>query len=269
MADDYFLGSKESEFERLVLQGKFYDPSTAELLTLFGFGSKRRVLDVGCGVGQVSRLVASIDGFAGKVLGIDMNSKTLDQARKTTNCDDKVQFETHDLQTSLPEGVFNAVIGRLVLMYVPEPGLVLQRLAGKLSDGGTMLFQEADHSDYMTTEPYSELFAHWRSCILLSAERSDVTLNFGRKLPNLLRNAFGVEPTVVTHLHRYGKPCLDLCRLFALTAESAQTAMTTFGVLEQGESVPPDLADQLYSEWCENELTVSASTLIGAGVTLT
>ena len=40
--------------------------------------------------------------------------------------------------------LFDAVIGRLVLMYCPDPVDAVRRLAGHLREGGLIIFQEFD-----------------------------------------------------------------------------------------------------------------------------
>ena len=55
---DYILGSSESEQERLQAQGDAIAPLTERIFRQAGIGPGMRVLDVGCGVGDVSILVA-------------------------------------------------------------------------------------------------------------------------------------------------------------------------------------------------------------------
>ena len=56
---------------RLADQGALLEPFTADVLRRAGLGEGMRVLDVGCGVGDVSLLAAKMVGAGGGVLGID------------------------------------------------------------------------------------------------------------------------------------------------------------------------------------------------------
>lgn len=68
---DYVLGSTDAEHERLTRQAKTLDPYTERLFRDAGLGPGQRVLDVGCGVGDVALLAASLVGETGHVIGVD------------------------------------------------------------------------------------------------------------------------------------------------------------------------------------------------------
>jgi len=51
------------------------------VLVRAGIVTGMRVLDVGCGVGDVSLLVASLVGPTGSVIGVDSSKESLDRAR--------------------------------------------------------------------------------------------------------------------------------------------------------------------------------------------
>jgi ubiquinone/menaquinone biosynthesis C-methylase UbiE len=78
---DYALGYTESEFERLQSQGRFFRDLMEDLLRRAGIASGMHVLDVGCGVGDVSLLAAEVVGPSGGVLGIDRSTEAVNVAR--------------------------------------------------------------------------------------------------------------------------------------------------------------------------------------------
>jgi 2-polyprenyl-3-methyl-5-hydroxy-6-metoxy-1,4-benzoquinol methylase len=53
---------------------------------------------------------------------------------------------------------FDALIGRLVLLYLPDPSATLRRFRNFLRPGGVIAFQEID-MDQLSQFPVSELFA--------------------------------------------------------------------------------------------------------------
>ena len=121
---EYVLGHAAAELDRLVRQAAFFGDLTAHTLKLAGLGPGMRVLDVGCGAGDVSLLAASIVGPSGSVTGVDLNADAVTFARtriegaKIPN----ITVEAGDI-TKLPYAAeFDAVIGRLVLMYLGDPG---------------------------------------------------------------------------------------------------------------------------------------------------
>ena len=59
---DYILGYSDHEHERLLLQGRILRPYTERFLHAAGLAAGMRVLDVGCGLGDVALLAADIVG---------------------------------------------------------------------------------------------------------------------------------------------------------------------------------------------------------------
>ncbi|WP_372453428.1 methyltransferase domain-containing protein [Streptomyces iranensis] len=75
------MGRTSAETERLQLQARILAPHSAYLFRLAGITSGMRVLDVGCGAGDVSMLLAESVGPNGAVIGVDMNPTILESAR--------------------------------------------------------------------------------------------------------------------------------------------------------------------------------------------
>ncbi|WP_231621799.1 class I SAM-dependent methyltransferase [Sphingomonas sp. 37zxx] len=104
-----------------------------------------RVLDVGCGNGDLSRYVAGIAGPGGEVVAIDRSEHALAMAR--TN-DAKsgaapIQYRAVDLSGDLPDlGRFDAIVGRRVLMYLPDAAKTLEWLASLAKPDAILAFQE-------------------------------------------------------------------------------------------------------------------------------
>jgi SAM-dependent methyltransferase len=68
---DYFLGHSQIELQRLMMQEAMLRPFTERLLRSAGLRGGMRVLDLGCGAGDVSMLAAQLVGPDGTVVGID------------------------------------------------------------------------------------------------------------------------------------------------------------------------------------------------------
>src|SRR5215471_14941118 len=114
----YALGYSDSEFRRLERQAEFFRDLTEDVLRRAGLAPGMHVLDVGCGVGDVSLLAATLVGPSGAVLGIDRSAKSVDVARRRAAAAGQVSvhFEAVELDAFSPKQKFDAVIGRLVLM---------------------------------------------------------------------------------------------------------------------------------------------------------
>jgi cyclopropane fatty-acyl-phospholipid synthase-like methyltransferase len=76
----YALGHSKRELERLTRQAQAFDPFTRHLLQQAGIDVGMRVLDVGCGSGDVTFLVSDLVGPEGEVIGADRSARAVEWA---------------------------------------------------------------------------------------------------------------------------------------------------------------------------------------------
>ncbi|MEQ1565304.1 MAG: methyltransferase domain-containing protein [Myxococcota bacterium] len=152
-----------------------------------GVAPGARVLDFGCGPGHLTGLLLSCVGEGGSVVGLDNHEGFLTSAR-AQHAGRDVVFHTADLRGPLPQdlGSFDAVIGRRVLMYLPDPRAALERLCALLRPGGLVFVQEFVLFDTPTALPLHDRVRGWLQQML---EREGVSWQFGRELPRLFSGA--------------------------------------------------------------------------------
>ena len=108
--------------------------------------SGARVLDVGCGVGRWSRLLA---GRGARVTGIDLSPTMIAQARLRAlgaNVADRCEFFVQDLSTLDLRQRYDLVLGVTVLQHILDPGAfraALAALTDHLAPGGRLVLLEA------------------------------------------------------------------------------------------------------------------------------
>lgn len=148
----YTMGRSEGETERLIQQSQLYEAVTLRFFQEAGLVSGMRVLDVGSGAGDVAMAAAELVGAEGEVVGVDVNAAILDtaQARVRELGFENIQFMAGDARTLDVGGDFDAVVGRLVLMYMSDPAEALKQLTRHLRPGGIVAFQEADFTPYVS-----------------------------------------------------------------------------------------------------------------------
>jgi 2-polyprenyl-3-methyl-5-hydroxy-6-metoxy-1,4-benzoquinol methylase len=143
---NYVLVHVEAEIRRLLLQARLHDDFTEHALRLAGLRPGMRVLDIGCGPGDVAFLAARLVGPSGTVLGVDAAAEIIELAR-TRAAErglDNVSFEPTAIADISVDEPVDAVIGRLILMHLPDPVATLRHLAAMVRRGGLIAVFESD-----------------------------------------------------------------------------------------------------------------------------
>jgi ubiquinone/menaquinone biosynthesis C-methylase UbiE len=189
-SSDYALGHSQHELDRLISQGKFIGDLTEHVLRLAGITSGLRVLDVGCGAGDVSFLARTLVGTDGAVIGVDRSPDALAVARQRAQQAklSNVEFIAADLEKLTLDQPVDALIGRLVLMYCPQPAAVLRHLLSFVRPGGIVAFQELD-MESAVAQPMCDEFRMAGHRVNQTLTRAGVDLRIGLKLPWIFQEA--------------------------------------------------------------------------------
>ena len=155
---------------------------TTRLLVEAGIRSGMRVLDIGCGLGEVTFLVASIVGATGTVIGADRSEAAIAMARQRVPDGIPVPIFIQADIDALPGELrlFDAIVGRRVLMYQSDPVKAVRSLTARLAPGGVIVFQEADMSmlpGRVVPLPLHEQILGWLRQMLV-AEGANIEMGF-------------------------------------------------------------------------------------------
>ena len=103
-----------------------------------------RVLDIGCGLGDVTLLVAQLVGPTGQVVSVDLDQASIDTAQRRASVFGlaNATFHCADISAFTDTKPFDAIVGRLVLEFVRDPSAIVKRLCGMLRPGGILALQE-------------------------------------------------------------------------------------------------------------------------------
>jgi SAM-dependent methyltransferase len=188
--NDYALGHTQQELDRLIFQGRFIGDLTGYVLRLAGLKAGMRVLDIGCGAGDVSFLALSLVGPDGAVIGVDKSPEAIAVAQQRAQKAElrNIHFMATDLDQLVLDEPVDALIGRLVLMYFPKPAEVLERLLPFVKPGGTVMFQEIDATS-VAAEPMCDEFWTAGQRINQTFLRAGIDLRTGLKLPSIFQEA--------------------------------------------------------------------------------
>ena len=261
----YALGYSESEFRRLELQGGLFRDFTEDVLLRAGLAPGMQVLDAGCGVGDVSLLAADLVGPSGTVLGIDRSDEALHVAarRAAASGRSNVRFAATELDAFSPRRKFDAVIGRLVLAYMPKPAATLRRLLMCLRPGGIVAFQEMmpQLARSIPEGPQFRLCSQW---ILETFERTGCDLDMGGKLFATLLAAGLPPPQMIAAARAEGGAQSPVYDYLAGVLRSLLPVTEQLGIASAAEVDIDTMAERLRRESVANDACIMLPPLVGA-----
>lgn len=143
-SSDYALGYTTAEHERLIRQAARIAPFTERLFHEAGMDKGQRVLDLGSGMGDVAMLVARLVGPSGEVVGLECDPNSIARARSRVAEAGlrNVTFIHTDVKDFAPGQLFDAAVGRFILMFLSDPLGVLRSASELVRPGGVLAFQE-------------------------------------------------------------------------------------------------------------------------------
>jgi SAM-dependent methyltransferase len=269
-APHYVLGRSESESRRLIQQSGFLQPFTERVFRRAGLGPGMRVLDLGCGAGDVSFLAAEFVGPTGSVLGIDRDPGVLEVARERAReiGAASVSFEERSIDRFDAPEPFDAVVGRFVLLYQADPAATLARIRGLLRDGGILAVLEPDMSVDVRSWPHVPLWDQACLWIRETFRRGGAHHDIGGRLYPLIRGAGFPAPTVRQDvLVGGGEAILPIYEHCSEMIRSLLPRMEQFGIATAEDVQVDTLADRLRRATDATESQVAYLPAIGAWTT--
>ena len=189
-ASEYIHGTSPEEQRRLSLLNDLLNDACLQELKL---RPGERVLDVGSGLGQFSRLMARTVGDNGQVVGIERDPNQIAQALTLAEADSEaalVDFRQGDaLDLPLGDGewgTFDVVHARFLLEHISQPERVIERMVRAVRPGGRVIVIDDDHGDFRPfpePEGFQDL---WRAYVG-TFERLGNDPYVGRRLASLLQ----------------------------------------------------------------------------------
>lgn len=189
----------ESMVRNLAAQAEAIWPQERPLLARYRLPERARILDVGCGTGELVRRLAELYPAAA-LLGIDLHEPHLALAREQSRAfGARVEFRSGDaFALDLPERSFDLVLCRHMLQAVPGPERVLAEMARVARPGGWL---------HVAAEDYGMIHCHpcavdadrfWREGPITLGRRTGTDLHGGRKAYHWM-HALGLSEIRVDH----------------------------------------------------------------------
>ncbi|MEM7505635.1 MAG: methyltransferase domain-containing protein [Pseudomonadota bacterium] len=233
MSSPYPLDMAANEVHRLRIQGELFRLDASEILSQIGELTGARVLDLCCGVGGVTDLLCEAVGPDGEVVGLDLDSAKLAEARAWNPAPNLVLIEGDAFAPPLEAASFDLVHSRFAMGIIPGGRALFDVAVGLLRPGG-VLFLEEGYADTYACHPPNVDFDRGMAAMTRCFELIGSSLRMGLDLPAMLRDAGMQEIALrpVSHLIRAGDPMADH---MALTLEAMRATILDRGLMSEDE----------------------------------
>jgi len=175
----------------------FRDEQKPRSLDLLAVRPGQHILDVGCGLGDVTQMLGAKVGPQGRVVGIDLSERLIVEARRrSAETPLPVEFQVADAaRLAWPDGSFDGSRADRVLMFMDHPQQAVREMVRVIRPGGRIVIGEFDMETAIVDSPYRcltrRLLDYW----------CDTIPNgwIGRQLPALFQEA-GLQAVTVAPL---------------------------------------------------------------------
>jgi ubiquinone/menaquinone biosynthesis C-methylase UbiE len=134
-ASSTFAASSAEGYD--LVMGRWSKRLAVPFLDFAGTAAGERVLDVGCGTGSLTFLLAE-RAAADSICGIDLAPPYVEHATRI-NADPRISFRVADAcAMPFPDGQFNRVLSLLMLHFVPEPDRAIAEMRRVAEPGATV-----------------------------------------------------------------------------------------------------------------------------------
>lgn len=191
-SSSYIHGTSAEEQQRLGLMNDLLNESCLAELKLQG---GERILDLGCGTGLFSRVLARAVGPRGRVLGIERSVEQLTAARRglaDSSASPNLELRQGDaFAPPLTEGEwgsFDVAWTRFLLEHVRQPLAIVRQLVRATRPGGRIVLADDDHEVLRLWPEPPGLMSLWNA-YLRTYDRLGNDPYIGRRLVALLHEA--------------------------------------------------------------------------------
>jgi ubiquinone/menaquinone biosynthesis C-methylase UbiE len=190
MAEEYILGNSISEIKRLEIQASLFESLTKQTLLNAGLKKGMSCIDIGCGSGSVSRLMARMVGKTGRIVGVDIDDKYLQYcSRRNIALKQNIEFIHHDICKSQLDSneEFDIVYARFVFQHLRDKRQAIRSMKRLVKKGGAVIIQDLDHAPgSWLCYPENEVFNTLRKVYVALIKNAGGDPLAGRKLYKLL-----------------------------------------------------------------------------------
>lgn len=141
----YAFGDTDIAARRLELLAHVFEHSTRTFLRDAPTTQLGLALDLGCGPGFTTHLIAETLGFS-RVFGLETSERFIELARATASA--RISFELHDVcSVPFPTRLADMIFCRFLVTHLADPADALAKWATQLNHGGLLMLEEVESID--------------------------------------------------------------------------------------------------------------------------
>jgi len=214
MKNPYTFGHTDLAARRLRLLNEFFGPGSVSFLKSVstGAGSRQVAVDLGCGPGMTTRMLANRFDAA-QVVGFDASGEHVARAR---TAHPSLRFVTHDVtRTPFPEEGANADVmyARFLMAHLTKRPHVVKKWGTQLVPGGVLILEET--ARLTSSDP--ALHQYYRILEAMQLHHGQA-MQVGYELAGLVRDA-GLD-VVVERIDEYDVTAQQMATLHHLNIQT-------------------------------------------------
>jgi ubiquinone/menaquinone biosynthesis C-methylase UbiE len=218
-----------------------------------------RVLDVGCGTGAITWGIAEKVGEQGRVVGVDLNTALIEQARAQQVVGEaqdhlpQLFYEVYDLYQLPYRDNFDIVTAARVLQWLSRPEDALQAMVRATKPGGRVLVLDYNHEKIAWNPDPPRSMGIFYDAFLMWRDEAGMDNGIADELWELFARA-GLQELHVTPQHevaRRGQPDFETrMMIWAEVAATRGHQMVTDGIITEAQRAA---AEADYRAWIRDE----------------
>jgi len=179
--NNYVIGVGKEDEERLFLLNELFGKTSKDFLIKAGLTPGMRVLEVGCGTGNMTKWIAKQIGDSGHLTAVDISQEQIQIAKENCSELNNVSFITSSLFDLQQEKSFDLIYSRFLIMHLQNPLEGLHHLKQLLKPNGILVSEEATNS-ITACYPKSPVFNKYREMVMSLFQKNNIDYDIGEKL---------------------------------------------------------------------------------------
>lgn len=184
--NSYLIAVGKKDEARLLILNELFGETSQNLLLKAGLNSGMKVLEIGCGTGNMTGWIASQVGESGCVTAVDISPEQIVIAKENNKKHNNICYIEKSIFDLNNISQFDLIYSRFVIMHQNQPFEALKAILSLLKEGGALVCEEAANT-VAACCPDSAVFKKSRELILSLYKMKNIDHDFGSHIYDYFR----------------------------------------------------------------------------------